>query len=62
MAVAVDTTRGMGASALRKEDGELLTGQARFIDDIKLPGMAHMVVVRSPFAHATINGIDSTAA
>ena len=62
MAVAVDTTRGMGASALRKEDGELLTGQARFIDDIKLPGMAHMVVVRSPFAHATITGIDSTAA
>ncbi len=52
----------VGGGVLRKEDPELLTGQARFIDDIALPGMVWMAVVRSPFAHARVNGVDLEAA
>ncbi|HYR33040.1 MAG TPA: xanthine dehydrogenase family protein molybdopterin-binding subunit [Burkholderiales bacterium] len=44
----------IGESAGRKEDLPLLTGRARFIDDIARPGMLHMGVVRSPHAHARI--------
>jgi len=62
MSVATDTHKGIGASALRKEDAEFLTGQGRFVDDIKLPGMLHMAIVRSPYAHADITGIDAAAA
>ncbi len=59
---AVETSTGVGARVLRKEDRKLLTGQGRFVDDIKLPGMLHMAVVRSPHAHARINAIDTSAA
>jgi aerobic carbon-monoxide dehydrogenase large subunit len=52
----------VGAAVLRKEDPELLTGQARYTDDLALPGMLHMVVVRSPFANAAINGVDVSKA
>jgi carbon-monoxide dehydrogenase large subunit len=52
----------IGQAVLRKEDPELLTGQARFIDDLTLPGMVWMVVVRSPYAHARINGVDVSKA
>jgi aerobic carbon-monoxide dehydrogenase large subunit len=52
----------VGTDVLRKEDPELITGQAVYADDITLPGMLHMVVVRSPFAHARIKGIDSSKA
>jgi carbon-monoxide dehydrogenase large subunit len=52
----------VGTDVLRKEDPELITGQAIYADDITLPGMLHMVVVRSPFAHARIKGIDSSKA
>ena len=51
-----------GASVLRKEDPDLLTGRGRFVDDIKLAGMLHAVVLRSPYAHAAIRGIDKSAA
>ncbi|HEY1330854.1 MAG TPA: molybdopterin cofactor-binding domain-containing protein [Actinomycetota bacterium] len=54
--------RYVGSAVLRKEDPELLTGQARFTDDITMPGMAWMEVVRSPFAHATIGAIDASRA
>ncbi|MDQ3669495.1 MAG: xanthine dehydrogenase family protein molybdopterin-binding subunit, partial [Actinomycetota bacterium] len=50
--------RYVGGGVLRKEDPELLTGQARFIDDIVLPGMVWLSVVRSPFAHARITKVD----
>ena len=53
---------GIGESVLRKEDAAFITGQGRFVDDLVLPGMLHAVFVRSPFGHATISGIDSTAA
>ena len=54
--------RYVGESVLRKEDPELVTGQARFVDNIVLAGMVWMAVVRSPFAHARINGVDVSPA
>ena len=59
MAVA---ERTIGTSPPRKEDPELITGQARYTDDLAMPGMLHMVVVRSPFAHARIKGVDASKA
>ncbi|MBA2476111.1 MAG: molybdopterin-dependent oxidoreductase, partial [Actinobacteria bacterium] len=61
-AVVTDGGRGIGASVLRKEDAELITGQGRFVDDIVLPGMLHLGFVRSTLAHAEIRGIDTAAA
>jgi carbon-monoxide dehydrogenase large subunit len=46
----------------RVEDGRLLRGQGRFIDNLRLPGMLHMVLVRSPHASAAIQGVDVDAA
>jgi carbon-monoxide dehydrogenase large subunit len=56
------TAGGIGERVLRKEDAELITGQARFVDDISLPGMLHAVFVRSPYGAARVNGIDASAA
>jgi carbon-monoxide dehydrogenase large subunit len=52
----------IGVSIPRKEDPALLTGQARFVDDLTLPGMVWMAVVRSPYAHARITGVDVSKA
>ncbi len=46
----------------RLEDPALLTGTARFLDDIELPAMLEACFLRSPFAHAMVRGIDKTAA
>jgi carbon-monoxide dehydrogenase large subunit len=54
--------RYMGSSVLRKEDPALLTGQADFTDDIRLPGMLHFALLRSPHAHARIRSIEVSAA
>src|SRR5918992_1744048 len=54
--------RYVGGGVLRKEDPELLTGQGRFVDNISFPGMLWMAVVRSPFAHARINGVEVSRA
>ena len=51
-----------GQPALRVEDARLLTGAGRYVGDIRLPGMLHMVAVRSPVAHAWVRGIDAAAA
>ncbi len=61
---AIDTpsTRVIGTPVLRKEDPRLLTGEARFTDDLVIPGALHLAVLRSPFAHARIRGIDASAA
>src|SRR3954454_4157578 len=48
---------GMGHSMKRKEDPRFIRGQGRYVDDIKLPGMLHMDIVRSPYAHAKILAI-----
>ncbi len=51
-----------GASVKRKEDPALLTGRGRFVDDIHIPGMLDVAVLRSPHAHALIRGIDKRRA
>ncbi len=52
----------VGRTRLRKEDARLVTGRTNFTDDIRLPGMVHMALVRSPMAHATINSVDLSGA
>jgi carbon-monoxide dehydrogenase large subunit len=52
----------IGASVRRKEDPRLITGGSTYVDDLSLPGTLHLAVVRSPYAHARIKGIDSSAA
>lgn len=51
-----------GSRRLRREDPALLTGEARFVDDLQLPGALWLGVVRSTEAHAAITGIDASAA
>jgi carbon-monoxide dehydrogenase large subunit len=53
---------GIGQPVLRFEDPRLLRGQGKFINDWNQPGQAHMVMVRSPHAHAKIRSIDVDAA
>jgi aerobic carbon-monoxide dehydrogenase large subunit len=53
---------GLGHSMKRKEDPRFLRGQGRYVDDIQLPGMVYMDIVRSPFAHARLTKIDSSRA
>src|ERR671910_1779126 len=52
----------VGAPVKRKEDPRLITGSSIYVDDITLPGMVHLAIVRSPYAHAQIVGIDTSAA
>ena len=54
--------RYVGQSLRRREDFKLIAGKGRYVDDIKLPGMLHMAVLRSPHAHAVINRVDLTEA
>ncbi|HEY7938066.1 MAG TPA: xanthine dehydrogenase family protein molybdopterin-binding subunit [Candidatus Limnocylindrales bacterium] len=56
------TTDVMGASIKRVEDPRFITGKGRYLDDIKLAGMTYMSILRSPYAHANIRSIDTTAA
>ena len=53
---------GMGHSIKRKEDPRFIRGQGQYVDDVVLPGMLYMDIVRSPFAHAKIKKIDTAAA
>jgi carbon-monoxide dehydrogenase large subunit len=53
---------GMGHSIKRKEDPRFIRGQGTYVDDVVLPGMLHMDIVRSPYAHAKIKKIDTAAA
>jgi carbon-monoxide dehydrogenase large subunit len=53
---------GMGHRMKRKEDPRFIQGKGRYVDDIKLPGMLYMDIVRSPYAHAKILNIDASAA
>jgi aerobic carbon-monoxide dehydrogenase large subunit len=55
-------THTIGKSVLRLEDGPLLRGHGRFVDDLKFPGLLEAAFVRSPHAHAAIRGIDADAA
>ena len=50
----------VGQRLPRFEDPRLLTGRGRFTDDIELPGLLHAAIVRSPVAHGTLLGLDTT--
>jgi CO/xanthine dehydrogenase Mo-binding subunit len=56
------TTRYFGERITRNEDPRLLTGRAVFIDDIDLPGMLHIALLRSPVAHARLKSINTSRA
>src|SRR5919198_3833432 len=63
MAVSEEPTTGwLGRSVKRKEDDRFVVGRGNYVDDVKLPGMLHMAILRSPFAHARIRSIDTSAA
>lgn len=53
---------GLGSSMKRKEDARFIQGKGNYIDDLKLPGMLYLDIVRSPYAHARIKSIHSEAA
>jgi len=52
----------LGKRRLCKEDRALLTGEAKYTNDLNIPGALHLAVHRSPYAHARIIGVDLTAA
>jgi carbon-monoxide dehydrogenase large subunit len=54
--------RGIGHSVKRKEDDRFIRGQGNYVDDVVLPNMLHMAILRSPFAHAEIKSIDTSRA
>jgi len=58
----MQSARFVGRSLRRREDFKFLSGKGRYVDDIKLPGMLYLAILRSPHAHARITGIELTAA
>jgi carbon-monoxide dehydrogenase large subunit len=58
----VSALAGMGESRLRKEDARFIQGKGNYVDDINLPGMLYMDIVRAPLAHARIRKINKEAA
>src|SRR6266516_2476987 len=62
VAVRQTELRPLGKSVGRKEDPRFIRGKGRYVDDIMLPGMLYMCLVRSPYAHALIKSIDTSAA
>jgi carbon-monoxide dehydrogenase large subunit len=60
--MATTEIRGVGHSVERKEDDRFIRGAGNYVDDIKLPGMLHMELLRSPVAHARIRSIDTSRA
>jgi carbon-monoxide dehydrogenase large subunit len=53
---------GIGASVRRKEDYRFLTGDGNYTDDVQMQGQTYACFLRSPHAHAKVNGIDKSAA
>ena len=56
------TFKSIGKSCTRNDGVEKTTGRAIFVADMKFPGMLHAKVLRSPYAHANIKGIDVSEA
>ncbi|MCC6780752.1 MAG: carbon monoxide dehydrogenase, partial [Hyphomicrobiales bacterium] len=54
--------RGLGHKVKRKEDPRFIRGKGTYVDDVKLPGMLYLDIVRSPLAHARITNIDASEA
>ena len=62
MATTETKTTYIGAPVERKEDARLLRGDTRWVDNMTLPGMLWMAVVRSPYAHANVEKVDCSKA
>ena len=62
MATIAAPTRMIGAPIKRREDPRLIQGLSHYVDDIKLVGTLHCAFLRSDYAHAAINSIDTSAA
>ena len=63
MTTAAEAPASLSATPVRRiEDPRMITGEAKYLDDLKLPGMAHVAILRSPYAHARIKSIDTTRA
>jgi aerobic carbon-monoxide dehydrogenase large subunit len=60
--MATDVQDVLGAPIKRVEDPKFITGKGRYLDDIKLTGMTHLAILRSPYAHANIRSIDTSDA
>lgn len=60
--VAPGAGRFVGQAVRRKEDPRLLSGRGRYVADVALPGMLHAAFLRSPYAHARIASVDTSAA
>src|SRR5580765_3308923 len=60
--MATDVKDVLGSSVKRVEDPRFITGQGRYLNDIKLTGMVHLAILRSPYAHANIRSIDASKA
>jgi aerobic carbon-monoxide dehydrogenase large subunit len=52
----------VGTRLKRREDQRFITGKGRYLDDIQMPGMTYLAVLRSPYAHAKIGSVDTSAA
>jgi len=62
MATQLGQGRLVGSPVRRVEDPRLITGAAKYIDDLRLPGTAHVVILRSPYAHARVGSIETSRA
>src|SRR6266542_1380152 len=62
MATEVHMHGRIGESIKRKEDARFIRGKGNYLDDIELPGMLHMAILRSPHAHARVKSVDTAAA
>ena len=58
----IDAGGFVGTRMLRREDAPLLTGEAKYTADLPIPGALHLALLRSPFAHARLRSIDTSAA
>ncbi len=61
MSLAPERPKFIGAAVKRLEDPRLVTGAGRYLDDLSLPDMLHLRLVRSELAHARIAGIDASS-
>ncbi len=62
MSIDITESRPLGKAVKRKEDPRFIRGQGRYLDDIVLPGMLYMALLRSPYAHARIKQIRTQGA
>jgi carbon-monoxide dehydrogenase large subunit len=60
--MATHAVRGLGHSVERKEDARFIRGRGNYVDDVVLPNMLHLELLRSPYPHARIASIDTSRA